>query len=81
MPTVVTDGEFTFIIHTRELPFEPPHVHIQFGGNEVRIELDGATFMENPPPGKRKSILLAYKRHAKEIRQEWDRHHRKGGTA
>ena len=36
MPKVTQDGEFTFIIHTRELPFEPPHVHVWFGGDEVR---------------------------------------------
>lgn len=49
MPTVVREGDFSFIIHTLELPFEPPHVHVAFGGEEVRIELVGGTFMDNPP--------------------------------
>jgi len=79
MPTVVTDGEFTFIVHTRELPYEPPHVHVRFGGDEVRIELDGGTFMEEPPGGKRRDILDAYQRHAKRIRELWDKLHRKEG--
>jgi hypothetical protein len=39
VPTVARDGEFAFIVHTRELPFEPPHVHTIFGGDEIRIEL------------------------------------------
>lgn len=51
MPTVVQDGEFTFAVHTRERPFEPPHVHVRFGGEEVRIELGAGTFMDLPPSG------------------------------
>ena len=39
-PTVVRDGEFTFVVHPHELPFEPPHVHVEFGDDEVRIDLD-----------------------------------------
>lgn len=44
MPTVVQDGEFTFAVHTRELPFEPPHVHVRFGGEEVRDRARGWHF-------------------------------------
>lgn len=75
------DGEFRFIVHTDELPFEPPHVHVRFGGQEVRIELEGGTFMDEPPSGKYRAILEAYARHAKEIRATWARIHEsiKGG--
>lgn len=48
MPTVVQDGGYSFIVHTRELPFEPPHVHVAFGGEEVRIELLGGTSRSDP---------------------------------
>lgn len=75
MPTVVQDGEFAFIIHTRELPFEPPHVHVRFGGEEVRIELGAGTFMEEPPWGRRRAILEAFARHAGEIRRSWEEIH------
>ena len=75
MPTIVREGEFTFIIHTRELPFEPPHVHVSFGGDEVRIELGGGTFMEPPPAGKRRAIVDAFHRHAGVIRSAWDEVH------
>jgi len=75
LPVVVREGAFTFIIHTRELPFEPPHVHVRFGGDEVRIELNGGTFMEQPPPGRRRSILEAFRKNAAEIRRSWDRIH------
>jgi hypothetical protein len=81
MPTVARDGEFRFIVHTDELPFEPPHVHVRFGGQEVRIELDGGTFMEESPLGKYRAILKAYRRHAEEIRAAWARiHETKGGA-
>ncbi|MFO7893958.1 MAG: DUF4160 domain-containing protein [Longimicrobiales bacterium] len=59
------------MIHTRELPFEPPHVHVRFDGDEVRIELIGGTFMEEPPLGKRRGIMDAYARHATDIRRAW----------
>lgn len=77
MPTVTRDGAFEFIIHTHELPFEPPHVHIRFGGEEVRIELDGGTFMEEPPQGKRRAILMAYRKHSVDIRARWTKIHRR----
>ncbi len=76
MPTVAREGEFSFIVHTEELPFEPPHVHVRFAGQEVRIELDSGTFMEEPLAGKRRAILKAYAKHADEIRETWDRIHR-----
>lgn len=75
MPTAVRDGEFAFVIHTRELSFEPPHVHVRFGGNHVRIELAGVTFMDQPPPGKRRAILEAFARHAARIRRSWEQIH------
>ena len=77
MPTVAREGEFEFIVHTRELPFEPPHVHVQFGGHEVRIELRGDTFMKEPPAGKKAAILEAYRKHAVQIRATWDRIHKR----
>ncbi len=77
MPTVAQEGEFEFIVHTREQRFEPPHVHVRFGGKEVRIELNSGTFMEDPPSGKRAAILKAYKKHAVRIRQVWDEIHRR----
>lgn len=72
VPTIVQEGGFSFIIHTRELPFEPPHVHILFGGDEVRIELIAGTFMDEPPPGKQRAILRLFHRHAVELRKAWD---------
>jgi len=80
MPTVAQEGEFRFVIHTRELPFEPPHVHVRFGDGEVRIELDGGTFLDEPPRGKRRAILRAYSKHAGKIRRAWERIHKRGTT-
>lgn len=76
MPTVAREEEFCFVVHTNELPFEPPHVHVRFSDGEVRIELDGGTFMDEPPPGKRRAILKAYNKHAEEIRRVWERIHK-----
>lgn len=80
MPTVAREGEFEFIVHTREPSFEPPHVHVRLSdGNEVRIELAGGTFMRpddaGVPPGKSRAILTAYKRHVVEIMKVWSAIH------
>jgi hypothetical protein len=76
-PTVVRDGEFTFEVHTRELPYEAPHVHVEFGDAEVRVNLDDGSFMEEPPAGKRRTLLAAFRRHALEIRACWEKVHRR----
>ncbi|MBS3789147.1 DUF4160 domain-containing protein [Candidatus Bipolaricaulota bacterium] len=75
MPTVVEEGEYKFIIHTNELPYEPPHVHVRFNGDEVRVNLDSGRFMETPSGGKKSEIMKIYKEHLVEIRKEWDRLH------
>jgi hypothetical protein len=72
-PTVVRDGEFTFVVHPREPPYEPPHVHVEFGDEEVRINLEDGTFLEAPPAGKRRALLRAFQRHIWEIRACWKR--------
>lgn len=76
MPTIVEEGRFRFVIYLRENDFEPPHVHVWVGNEDVcRIELNGEQFMDRPPPGDRRSILEAYRKHAELIRLEWDRLH------
>ncbi len=75
MPTIVEEGEYKFIVHTHELPYEPPHVHVRFGGEEVRINLDSGRFMDSPPAGRRGDIMDIYERNAAAIREEWDRIH------
>lgn len=76
MPTVAIEGQFRFVINTREKVFEPPHVHVWVGSEDVcRVELNGATYMDRPPPGDFRDILTADAKHAKEIRSVWDRIH------
>lgn len=42
MPTVVVEGQFRFVVHTRENSFEPPHVHVRVAYPDVcRMELNG----------------------------------------
>lgn len=82
MPTVAREGEFEFIVHTREFAFEPPHVHVRLSdGTDVRIELAGSTFMQpdeaKVPSGKRRAILALYKRHAAEILRVWTEIHQR----
>jgi len=72
-PTVARDGEFTFVVHLREPPYEPPHVHVEFGDEEVRINLDDGSFLEDPPTGKRRTLLRAFRRHSWEILACWTR--------
>ena len=72
MPTVVMEGRVRFVVHTRENGFEPPHVHVWVDNDDVcRIELNGGTYMDNPPPGDFRAIRLAYARHAEKIREAW----------
>ncbi len=75
MPTVAREGEFQFSVYPREAAYEPPHVHVVFAGEQVRINIDNGQFMEEPPPGKRRAIRKAYARHAAEIRRKWDEIH------
>lgn len=76
MPAIVEEGPFRFVIYTRENYFEPPHVHVWVGNEDIcRLELNGGRFMDNPPPGESRNILKAYRKHAEIIRQEWDRIH------
>ena len=76
MPTVATAGQFRFVVNARQNDFEPPHVHIWVGNEDVcRIELNSAAFMDDPPPGNRRSILEAYRKHAVAIRKAWDEIH------
>ncbi len=82
MPTVATEGQFRFVVNTREnsqhqgKQVEPPHVHIWVGNEDVcRIELNGGSYMDEPPPGNYRDIRQAYAWHAIAIRETWDRIH------
>ena len=76
MPTVSIEGQFRFVVNTRENAFEPPHVHVWVGNEDIcRIELNWGTYMDEPPPGDYRDIMRAYARHAAAIRSEWDRIH------
>ncbi len=78
MPTVAIEGQFRFVVNTRENTFEPPHVHVWVASEDVcRIELNGGQFMDEPPPGEYRSILDAYERHAEAIRRMWDEIHKR----
>jgi hypothetical protein len=74
-PIVVREGELVFLIHPREYPFEPAHVHVIGGGSEVRIMLSNGSFMDAPDPGKRRSIALAYRKYAERIMNAWIKLH------
>jgi hypothetical protein len=76
MPTVAGEGQFRFVIYIRENDFEPPHVHVWIGNEDVcRLELNSGRFMENPPPGEYRNILVTYRKHVEVIRREWDKIH------
>jgi hypothetical protein len=76
MPAVAMEGQFRFVVNTRENQFEPPHVHVWVGNEDVcRIELNSGEFMEAPPPGEQRQIVEAYRRHAEAIRRTWDEIH------
>ena len=73
MPTVAREGQSRLVVNTRENQFDPPHVHVWVGNEDVcRIELNSETFMEEPPTGEYRNILEAYSRHAEAIMKTWD---------
>jgi len=76
MGTIVEEGQYKFVIYTREKDFEPPHVHVWIGNENVcRLELNGGQFMENPPSGNYREILSIYRRYGEVIRRGWDEIH------
>jgi len=78
MPTVASEGRFQFRVNPRENEYEPPHVHVWVGGEDVcRIELNSGAFMDQPPPGEARPILAAYRTHAEAIRRAWDEIHQR----
>ena len=76
MPTVALEGQFRFVVNTRENSFEPSHVHVWVGNEDVcRIELNGGTFMDAPPRGTFRDIMSTYAGNAEDIRRTWDSIH------
>ena len=76
MPTVVIEGRFRFVINTRENLFEPPHVHVWVDNEDTcRISLLSGNFLERPPPGTRREIMIAYRRHSAVIHEIWESIH------
>ena len=78
MVRVAAEGQYIFVINTRENEFEPPHVHVWVAREDVcRIELNSGRFLGEPPAGTYRDILRAYAVHAGEIRRVWDDIHRR----
>lgn len=51
MGTVFENGAFWFLCHSRELSFEPPHVHVKVDrGQEARICLIDDEWLDPKPP-------------------------------
>ena len=57
-PAVAMERQFRFVVNPRDNGFEPPHVHVWVCNEDVcRIELNGGTYMDSPPPGDFLGIL------------------------
>ena len=49
MPTVATEWQSRFVVNTKENGFEPPHVRVWVGNEDVCcIELNDGTYMDHP---------------------------------
>ena len=54
VPAVAMERQFRFVVNTRDNGFEPPHVHVWVCDEDVwRIELNGGTYIDCPPPCRR----------------------------
>ena len=47
----------------------------RFGEDVCRIELNGGTYMDDPPPGNFRAILKVCRTYAEDIRNTWDAIH------
>lgn len=54
---------------------EPPHVHVQFGGEEVRINLQDGSLLDPAPKGHARKVRRLYRKHLEAIRAAWERYH------
>ena len=76
MPTVAMEGQFRFVVNTRENGFEPPHVRVRVGNEDLcGIELNGDTYMDHPSPGDFRDILRTSSKYAGDIRNTSDSIH------
>ncbi len=76
MPTVVVEGQFRFVVHTRENSFKPPHVHVRVAYPDVcRMELNGGACMDLPPAETFRDNMKVHATYAEEIRKVWDAIH------
>ena len=69
MAAAIREGNLKFHVWPNDHP--PPHVHVLVEGEEVRINLLTDEFMDEPPPGKRRAIMKAYRRHRNALVQLW----------
>ena len=78
MPTVAMEGQFRFVVNTRENGFEPPHVRVRVGNEDLcRIELNGDTYMDHPSPrrlsGHTEDVLEIRRGHQEHFEQHsWE---------
>ena len=71
MPPSINEGQFRLMVHTgNEDP--PPHVHVGFGGKEVRINLYDLKPLDDVRfrvPGR---LIQAVKKHRVRLMEWWE---------
>ena len=72
MAAAIHEGNIRFHVWPNDHP--PPHVHVLVEGEEVRVNLLTDEFMDEPPPGKRRTILRAYRKHRQALLDLWKRY-------
>jgi len=65
----IREGSIKFHVWPNDHP--PPHVHVFFEGEEVRINLLTDEFMDEPLHGRRRAILAAYRKHRRALLKLW----------
>ncbi len=73
MGRITKDGPYVFRVNAND--FRRPHVHVEFGGRTVRIDLRTGAFMDQPPAGHQGAIRAAYRRNLRAILAEFDKFH------
>ena len=74
MPTLLNLNGFKFFFYANE--HEPKHVHVIYGGDFAKVELEGLQVVKNfMKPKELKKALLIIAEHKEEFERGWDEYY------
>jgi len=74
-PRIVKENGIEFRINLRETENEPPHVHVELGGEEFRINLRNGQFLDEAPKGQSRKVMKLFVEYWEELWNAWKEYH------